>query len=130
MPIYEYACENCGKHIEVFQSISAEALVNCEACHQATLKKLISASGFRLKGSGWYETDFKTADKQKNLAVSDEKAPEKKADTAEDKPKDRGKTEGKTETASGSNKTETPTANKTSSTSEKKESSTGGTKDA
>lgn len=73
MPIYEYVCENCGQHLEVFQSIRAEPLIECEHCHQSTLKKLVSVAGFRLKGSGWYETDFKKEEKKKNLASHDDK---------------------------------------------------------
>ena len=66
MPIYEYRCESCGHEMEKLQKISDEALVICPACQQPSLKKLISAAGFRLSGSGWYETDFKTGAK-KNL---------------------------------------------------------------
>ncbi len=68
MPIYEYHCTHCDHHSEILQGIHDAALVHCEECQQDTLKRLVSASGFRLKGGGWYETDFKTAtDKQKNL---------------------------------------------------------------
>lgn len=69
MPIYEYRCENCGSSLEVFQGINDNPLTECGACHQAALVKLVSAPGFRLKGGGWYETDFKKeTDKKKNLA--------------------------------------------------------------
>lgn len=68
MPIYEYACDECEHQLEQLQKMSDEALVNCPKCHKDSLKKLISAPGFRLSGSGWYETDFKKAgDKKKNL---------------------------------------------------------------
>ncbi len=67
MPIYEYQCTDCGHQLEALQKISDEALKDCPACTRPTLKKLISAAGFRLSGSGWYETDFKTGTK-KNLA--------------------------------------------------------------
>ncbi len=67
MPIYEYRCDNCGHEKEALQKISDDPLTDCPACGQATLKKKISAAGFRLSGSGWYETDFKTG-KKKNLA--------------------------------------------------------------
>ena len=66
MPIYEYRCESCGHALEKIQKVSDPALVDCPACGQPTLKKQISAAGFRLKGSGWYETDFKKGN-QKNL---------------------------------------------------------------
>ena len=68
MPIYEYRCENCGHELEAVQKISESPLVTCPECSADALKKRISAAGFRLKGGGWYETDFKTGDKKKNLA--------------------------------------------------------------
>ncbi|ROQ19642.1 MULTISPECIES: FmdB family zinc ribbon protein [Marinimicrobium] len=67
MPIYEYQCQSCNHNMEALQKLSDEPLVDCPACGQASLKKKISAAGFRLKGSGWYETDFKKSN-QKNLA--------------------------------------------------------------
>ena len=70
MPIYEYECEACGYHHEAIQKISDAPLLECPACGQLTLIKLISAAGFRLSGSGWYETDFKQKGKR-NLAVRD-----------------------------------------------------------
>jgi putative FmdB family regulatory protein len=66
MPIYEYYCEACGHKQEALQKISDSPLKDCNACHQPALKKIISAAGFRLSGSGWYETDFKGS-KKKNL---------------------------------------------------------------
>ena len=71
MPIYEYQCQSCGQHTEVIQKLSDEPLVDCPACGAAALKKKVTAAAFRLKGGGWYETDFKTGDK-KNLAGGDE----------------------------------------------------------
>lgn len=87
MPIYEYCCEHCGHALEKIQKINDPALVECPVCGQPKLKKQISAAGFRLKGSGWYETDFKKGN-QKNLHESGEKAaPAKPAETASsDKP--------------------------------------------
>jgi putative FmdB family regulatory protein len=67
MPIYEYQCKACGHQLEALQRISDAPLTDCPACDQAELNKKISAAGFRLKGGGWYETDFKTGSK-KNLA--------------------------------------------------------------
>jgi putative FmdB family regulatory protein len=67
MPIYEYRCEECDHQLEALQRISDEPLNDCPECESPTLKKQISAAGFRLKGSGWYETDFKTGNKR-NLA--------------------------------------------------------------
>jgi len=67
MPIYEYQCEQCDHILEAIQKMSDAPLSECPACGKPALKKLISASGFRLKGSGWYETDFKSGNR-KNLA--------------------------------------------------------------
>ncbi len=69
MPIYEYQCEACGHELEALQKMSDTPLSECPACGRPALKKLVSAAAFRLKGGGWYETDFKTA-KKKNLADS------------------------------------------------------------
>ncbi|MES2673335.1 MAG: zinc ribbon domain-containing protein [Pseudomonadota bacterium] len=67
MPIYEYRCEACDHIEEALQKMSDAALIDCPACTKPTLKKQISAAGFRLKGGGWYETDFKSGSK-KNIA--------------------------------------------------------------
>ena len=67
MPIYEYVCGACGKPHEALQKISDAPLTDCPECGASTLKKKVSAPAFRLAGSGWYETDFKTGAK-KNLA--------------------------------------------------------------
>jgi putative FmdB family regulatory protein len=67
MPIYEYQCNACGHEHEALQKLGAEPLLVCPACNEAELKKKISAAGFRLKGAGWYETDFKSGNK-KNVA--------------------------------------------------------------
>ena len=72
MPIYEYQCKACAKEMEVLQKISDAPLQDCPACGEASLKKKVSAAAFRLKGGGWYETDFKTGGK-KNLAGGGEK---------------------------------------------------------
>lgn len=64
MPIYEYQCGDCGHRMEALQKISAAPLTGCPACHSDGLVKLVSASSFRLKGGGWYETDFKTGAKR------------------------------------------------------------------
>jgi len=67
VPIYEYACAACGHTLEKLQKMSDDPLKDCPECGTASLKKQISAVGFRLKGAGWYETDFKSSN-QKNLA--------------------------------------------------------------
>lgn len=67
MPIYEYQCQSCGHEYEALQKINEAALTECPACKKPDLIKKISAAGFRLKGAGWYETDFKSGTK-KNVA--------------------------------------------------------------
>ena len=84
MPIYEYSCGACGHTLEALQKLSDTPLTDCPACGKAELRKLISAAGFRLKGGGWYETDFKK-DKQRNLHGEKEAATKDAAKT-EDKP--------------------------------------------
>ena len=66
MPIYAYACKKCDHTLDALQKIADEPLVDCPACGESALKRLISAPRFRLKGKGWYETDFKK-DNQRNL---------------------------------------------------------------
>ncbi len=69
MPIYEYQCYACGSEHEIIQKMSDQPLLVCPACSEPELKKKISAAGFRLKGGGWYETDFKSGSK-KNVSES------------------------------------------------------------
>lgn len=69
MPIYDYRCAACEHELEAIQKMSDDRLVDCPACGKPELKKQLSAAGFRLSGSGWYETDFKTGNK-KNLSDS------------------------------------------------------------
>ena len=68
MPIYEYVCQACGHELEAIQKVSDEPFVTCPVCNKTELKKKISAAGFRLKGSGWYETDFKNKSNKKSDA--------------------------------------------------------------
>ena len=70
MPIYEYACKSCDHTLTALQKMSDDALVDCPACGKPELKRLISAPRFRLKGGGWYETDFKK-DNQRNVLKAD-----------------------------------------------------------
>ena len=67
MPIYEYVCDDCGHELEALQGISDDVLTECPSCAQARLRRKISAAAFRLKGGGWYETDFKK-ENRRNLA--------------------------------------------------------------
>jgi putative FmdB family regulatory protein len=64
MPIYEYQCQACGHEHEALQKLSDAPLLHCPACSRPELMKKISAAGFRLKGGGWYETDFKSGAKR------------------------------------------------------------------
>lgn len=82
MPIYEYLCDACGGTHEALQKFSDDPLTVCPACGKPALKKKVSAAGFRLTGSGWYETDFKTGQK-KNLAGDQPAAQESKPPAAE-----------------------------------------------
>jgi putative FmdB family regulatory protein len=79
MPFYEYECASCKFYTELMQKLSDPPLKKCPSCGKSTMKKLISAPVFRLKGGGWYETDFKSdKENKRNLAGADE-APEAKA---------------------------------------------------
>ena len=73
MPIYEYRCDACEHHLSELQNINDKHLIVCPKCKSKSLRRLISAPVFRLKGSGWYETDFKSGkDKKRNLADTSE----------------------------------------------------------
>ena len=76
MPIYEYQCRNCGYRLDALQKMSDPPLIDCPECGQASLKKLVSAPHFRLKGSGWYETDFKNSGREKSGGGDKESTPE------------------------------------------------------
>ena len=69
MPIYEYRCASCDHTLEALQRMSDDPLKVCPSCGKETLSKMVSAASFRLKGGGWYETDFKTG-KKKQLVDS------------------------------------------------------------
>ncbi len=80
MPIYEYQCDSCEHVFDVLQKINEDPLTYCPECGAPKLRKLLSAPNFRLKGGGWYETDFKKG-KQRNLAdAGDDKPVDKKKD--------------------------------------------------
>lgn len=67
MPIYEYQCRSCDHYLDALQKLSDPLLTDCPACGKPALRRLISAPNFRLKGSGWYETDFKSGNRR-NIA--------------------------------------------------------------
>ena len=76
MPIYEYRCQDCGHEFEILQRMADDPLTECPTCGHEALTKLVSAAGFQLKGSGWYETDFKHSgrkpEKEKKSSESSE----------------------------------------------------------
>ncbi len=88
MPIYEYRCQACSHELETLQFMNEDPLTDCPECGKPELKRKVSAAGFRLKGGGWYETDFKK-DKRRNVVGDGESK-------SSDKPG-----EGKSETKSG-----------------------------
>jgi putative FmdB family regulatory protein len=96
MPFYEYQCKNCGHDLEAMQKISDAPLKKCPHCGKSQLQRLMSAPVFRLKGGGWYETDFKgDQDNKRNLADRPE------AEAAKDSPADAAKDAAKDGAAAG-----------------------------
>ena len=99
MPIYEYRCSSCGHEKEALQKLSDAPLTECPACGKSTFRKLISAAGFQLKGSGWYATDFKggskksaaSEDKGKSDAKEEAKPKQESGSKAESKGKEESK---------------------------------------
>jgi putative FmdB family regulatory protein len=116
MPFYEYECASCKFYTELMQKISDAPLKKCPSCGKTTMKKLISAPVFRLKGGGWYETDFKSdKESKRNLAGADEAPDTKPKETAPaaDTKATEGKVESKpAETASPSAAKSTKPASK------------------
>jgi putative FmdB family regulatory protein len=123
MPFYEYQCKSCGHELEAMQKVSDAPLKKCPHCGKSQLTRLMSAPVFRLKGGGWYETDFKgDKDKQRNLADRPDDAPKDAKDT-DTKPKDeKGKDEkgkdGK-DAKSGETKADSPSAKESPKATEK-----------
>jgi len=109
MPIYEYQCPACGHQLEALQKISDAPLVQCPACNESVLQKMISATSFQLKGSGWYQSDFKggakkpaETDKPASGAEPEAKASSNKepvAESKESKPKETKPVESKPKAA-------------------------------
>jgi putative FmdB family regulatory protein len=98
MPIYEYRCTGCGYEMDKLQKMSDPPLTDCPACGRPALQKLVSAAGFRLKGGGWYETDFKSG-KKKNVAK-----PDSSSKAADAKPDAGKKTDAGSKSSSGKTK--------------------------
>ena len=80
MPIYEYQCSKCGFQTEVLQKINDAPLKKCPECGKSAMQKMVSAPSFRLKGAGWYETDFKSGKKKNVVDSESDKKSEKKSD--------------------------------------------------
>ena len=109
MPFYEYECPNCSYRDEVLQKISDKPLTKCPSCGKKGLKKLISAPVFRLKGSGWYETHFKSdKENKRNLAGADK-------DEAKSETKTDAKTDSKADAKPEATKADAPKPEKSES---------------
>ena len=96
MPIYEYKCSKCEHQFEMIQRFSDNPIEICPACNKKTVQKLVSAPSFRLKGGGWYETDFKTGSKKNIVDTKDENSTQ---------PKEKSKTTDKSKSKSSDKKT-------------------------
>jgi len=102
MPFYEYQCKSCGHDLEAMQKVNDPPLRKCPHCGKSQLQRLMSAPVFRLKGGGWYETDFKgEGDTKKNLADKPEADAPKDGDAAGAAAKEGGKEAGKEGAAAG-----------------------------
>lgn len=113
MPIYEYKCRDCGHYHEALQKMADAVLTDCPECGKPALKRLLSAPQFRLKGGGWYETDFKTGQKrnlhgeQKSDAKADSKSDKKdkkEAKAGDQKKSDSGSAKGGSQSSNQSSK--------------------------
>ena len=91
MPFYEYQCHACGHRLEALQKISDEPLLYCPECGEPSLKRLISKAAFRLKGGGWYETDFKHSGAGKKSKKSGENGDSTESTEKKDGASDSGK---------------------------------------
>jgi len=135
MPIYEYRCAACGHHLEALQKMTEGPLRKCPDCGKSQLRRLVSAPQFRLKGSGWYETDFK-GDKEtkRNLSGNEAGERESKSDAVPEKAaKDEAKKEvaaAKTDGAADKAAKPKPTAGKSAAHGKKRSFKARGTKSA
>lgn len=96
MPIYLYACADCGERTEALQKLSDPPLTRCPTCGKDALQKQVTAAGFQLKGSGWYATDFRDGGKA---------AASVPASTVKAEPKTESKSESKSESATPASST-------------------------
>ena len=114
MPIYEYPCGACDHRLEKIQKMSDDPLKDCPSCLEPTLSKLVSAAAFRLKGDGWYETDFKTGKKKNVLHGADSNKSDSKSD---DSGSDSAKSSGDSSSSTSSNDKGATSGKQTSSSS-------------
>ena len=120
MPIYEYICQQCDHHLEALQKLSDEPLKFCPECGEASLRKQVSAAAFRLKGTGWYETDFKNSGKQKEKTDDNKTSSSKEGKSGASGKESASKSYGtskSSETTSSSGKSDSGKKNTSSSTS-------------
>jgi len=116
MPIYGYTCTNCEHTLDALQKMSDDPLVECPDCGKSALKRQLSAPRFRLKGQGWYETDFKK-DNQRNLHGEKDSGAKTESGTKSEGPsksESPSKAESGTKSASGENKADAKTSKKKS----------------
>jgi putative FmdB family regulatory protein len=104
VPIYEYKCDQCDHQFEILQKISDDPAKTCPDCGKDGLRKLISAAAFKLKGTGWYETDFKDKKPKKDAKTSTGTKTKSKSDSASKKPDSAGKKDSGSSTSSASPK--------------------------
>ena len=123
MPIYEYRCDACGHYLDALQKIADAPLRDCPSCEASALRRLVSAPNFRLKGSGWYETDFKSDKETKRNLVDRPEEPAAGKDKGEGK-----KADGDSKKGEGPGKTESPSTAKSSRTSSGKSGAGSGSK--
>jgi putative FmdB family regulatory protein len=115
MPFYEYECSDCGQYVEALQKISDPPLRECPKCKHEALTRLMSAPAFRLKGGGWYETDFKSgSDTKRNLAEGGGASDSGSSDSS--KPAEAPKTEAKKEPSAESKPAAKPVETKATTT--------------
>ena len=107
MPIYEYKCDKCDHQFEILQKINDVPAKTCPKCNADRLRKLVSAAAFKLKGTGWYETDFK------NKKPKTDKAADKKNKNGPKKTMEGKTSESKTNSRDSSNKSKESTKTST-----------------
>jgi len=105
VPIYEYQCKECEHCLDALQKVRDEPLLTCPSCGKESLKRLVSAPRFRLKGKGWYETDFKTGNKRNLVGDDDKSAPADKKKAVKGKSGDKKSNGGKTGTSAAKSTT-------------------------